>query len=79
MPFRSLADPVDVARAHAAFDRAWSEFKAGNHVLLGSEENERQRLALIVAGYVHVAEDEDDLVRRALRQFRGAEAASSRG
>lgn len=28
MPFTSLSDATDVARAHAAFDRAWEIVKA---------------------------------------------------
>lgn len=66
MPFRSL-DPVDLARAIAALDAAWSE--VADEVPAGSEEQERTRLAYIISSLIVVADDEGDLARRAIERF----------
>lgn len=68
MPFSSLRDPVDLARAQAALEAAWNEVRST--VPEGFEERERARLAYIVAAFLHVAEDEDDLTWRAAERFR---------
>lgn len=68
MPFSSLRDPVDLARASAAIERAWAEVSAS--VEPSEAEKERARLAYIVAGFAMVALDEDDLARRAVERFR---------
>lgn len=68
MPFSSLNDPIDVARAQGAFDTVWSEIRPG--VADADQELERERLANIVACLVHVALDEADLVRRTLERYR---------
>ena len=68
MPFSSLADPVDIARAHAALDRAWAEIQRAG-LILGSEESERSRLAVIISGLAPRAIDEADLVTRAVERF----------
>lgn len=73
MPFSSLTDPVDLARAGAALDAAWSEIRLD--LPDACDERERMRLAYIVAGLVAIAEDEDDLTRRAIEQFRRAQAS----
>lgn len=67
MPFSSLA-PEDIARTKAALDAAWDEVKSA--VPDGLEEQERTRLAYIVASFVTVAEDEYDLARRAIERYR---------
>jgi hypothetical protein len=67
MPFSTLKDPTDVARAHAALERAWAEIKRKPGLV--DPEGERERLAYIIASYVLVALDEDDLVERALTKF----------
>lgn len=68
MPFSSLTDPIDLARAEAAFEKAWAELKPS--LLAGSVEQERNNLAYIVASLVPLALDEDDLARRAIDRFR---------
>ncbi len=68
MPFSSLNDPVDVARAQAALDTAWKEVKTG--IVEDAQERERTRLAYIVASLAHVALDEADLVSRTMAQYR---------
>lgn len=73
MPFSSLSDPVDLARAQGALDSAWDEVRS--IIPHACEEQERIRLAYIVAALVHVAEDEDDLTRRAIERYRQSAAA----
>lgn len=68
MPFSSLTDPVELARADAAIEAAWAELRAS--IPHGLEERERTRLAYIIAALIAVAEDEDDLIRRAVNRFR---------
>ncbi|AZO77695.1 MULTISPECIES: hypothetical protein [unclassified Bosea (in: a-proteobacteria)] len=68
MPFSSLTDPADLARAGAALDAAWDEIKSS--VPEGYDERERVRLAYIVASFSAVAEDEDELIRRAIERYR---------
>lgn len=68
LPFSSLNDPIDVARAQAAMDAAWDKvrvpLKDNAHVV-----EERSRLACIVVGLVGIAEDETDLAGRAVARF----------
>jgi len=73
MPFSSLNDPVEVARARAALDAAWNEIRLS--LSDPYDERERVRLAYIVAHLVLIAEDEDDLTRRAIERFRRAKAS----
>lgn len=69
MPFSSLTDPVDIARAQAALDAAWDKIRPGLDT--GQDlERERQRLAYIVANQVMIAIDDEDLMRRTLEKFR---------
>jgi len=73
MPFSSLSDPVELARAQAALDAAWDEVRST--LPDASDGRERTRLAYIIASLVHVALDEDDLTRRALERYRQSDAA----
>ena len=68
MPFSSLNDPIDVARAQAALDAAWAEVRNSLKENANVVE-ERSRLACIVVGLVGIAEDEADLARRAVDRF----------
>lgn len=68
MPFSSLSDPVDVAKAQAALDRAWEKLVIS--IPPADRERERIRLSYIIAAYALAAMDEDDLVSRALERFR---------
>lgn len=68
MPFSSLHDSVDLARAQAALDAAWDAVKFDIASL--DAERERTKLASIVATMLTHAEDEDDLMRRALKRYR---------
>ncbi|KFC69403.1 hypothetical protein FG93_03449 [Bosea sp. LC85] len=69
MPFSSLRDPVDIARAQAALDAAWEKIRPSLDERQ-DRERERQRLASIVTNLVMVAIDDEDLARRALEKFR---------
>lgn len=71
MPFSSLKDPVDLARAIAAVEEAWAEIRASSYEQLGTEEQERERLKYIVASLVPIALDETELVARAVERFTG--------
>ena len=68
MPFSSLNDPIDVARAQAAFDVVWGEVRLG--IPDGDQERERTRIASIVTSLAQVALDESDLARRTLDRYR---------
>lgn len=68
MPFSSLTNPVDLARAQVALETAWQRLEGG--IDREEHERERTRLAYIVASFALVANDEDDLVERALRRYR---------
>jgi len=68
MPFSSLTDPVELARAAAALEIAWDDLKSTHPEPF--DERERTRLAYIVASLVGIAEDEDDLARRAVQRYR---------
>jgi hypothetical protein len=68
MPFSSMSDPADLARAYAAMEAAWEELK--NAIPEGERDRERIRLAYIIASCAPLALDEDDLTRNALLLFR---------
>jgi hypothetical protein len=71
MPYSTLNDPVDVARACAALDRAWAEIRrsAPAHFICARGMQERERLAVIVVGLAMTAIDETDLAQIAIRKF----------
>ncbi|MGF7055255.1 hypothetical protein GGC47_004466 [Bosea sp. OAE752] len=68
MPFSSLKDPVDLARAHGALEAAWLELK--REIPPEDHEPERVRLAYIVAAFALAAQSEKELVRRSVERFR---------
>lgn len=68
IPFSTLSDPADVARAQAALDAAWADVMSS--VSEADQERERTRLAYIVSSYVLIAGDEDELAQRAVERFR---------
>jgi hypothetical protein len=69
MPFSSLRDPVDIARAQGALDAAWDQIQRRSLPFLGSPEAERTRLAYIVAGLLHATASDSDLVEAAVSRF----------
>jgi len=68
MPFSSLTDPIDLARAQSALEKAWLELRPS--LPAGSGEQERNNLAYIVVSLVPLALNEDDLAQRAIDRFR---------
>jgi hypothetical protein len=68
MPFSSLNDPVDLARAQAVLKAVWDEVRSSTPDAF--EQRQRTRLAYIVAALVAVAEDEEDLRRKVLVLYR---------
>jgi len=68
MPFSSLSDPTDLARAYAALEAVWSEVKAS--IPEPDHERERTKIAYLVAGCARLALDEEDLKQNVLLQYR---------
>jgi hypothetical protein len=68
MPFSSLRDPNDLARAYAVMDAAWDELK--DAVPEDRTAAERIRLAYLVAGLTPLILDDDELKQNVLMQFR---------
>lgn len=64
MPFSSLNDPADLARAYASLEMVWNEVK--DTVPEHDRDKERQRIAYLVAGFAPLALDEEDLTRNVL-------------
>jgi hypothetical protein len=64
MPFSSLNDPADLARAYASLEAVWNEIK--DSVPERDRDRERGRIAYMVAGFAPLALDEDDLTRNVL-------------
>jgi hypothetical protein len=68
MPFSSLKDPSDLARAYAVMDAAWDDLKDG--IPEEQRDSERTRLAYLVASLAPLALDEAVLKQNVLDQFR---------
>jgi len=73
MPFSSLIDPADLARAYAALEAVWNEVKSS--IPDAEHENERTRIAYLTAGFAPLALDEDDLKRNVLFHYKPSLAA----
>lgn len=69
MPFSSLSDPVEIARAHAALERVWVEIERLGVAFHGTPESDRLRAAQIVAGLLTHAVSDEELVQRAVARF----------
>lgn len=68
MPFSSLNDPAELARARAALEAAWNEIKAG--LVEAVHDRERTRLAYIVASLAKSTKSQEDLTRGAIERYR---------
>lgn len=68
MPFSSLVDPADLARAYAAMEAAWNE--VAESIPEDRRKEERTRLAYLIASLATLALDEEDLKINALLRFR---------
>lgn len=71
MPFSSLNDPGDLARANRVLDAAWAKIQEFD-LVRGEPEMERTSLAYIVAGLLLSAETEEELVASVVARFRSA-------
>jgi hypothetical protein len=69
MPFSSLRDPVEMARAHAVLERVWAEVQRLGIDYQGTADGERTRAAQIVMGLMAHSATDDDLVRQAVGRF----------
>jgi len=67
IPFSSMNDPVDLARAQAALETAWNEIRPT--VAAEDAAKERAKLAYIVAGLVAVVEDRKNLRKRVVERY----------
>lgn len=67
MPFSSLSDPTDIARAYASLEAVWNQVKAS--IPASEHAQERAKIAYLIAGFAPVALDEDDLTRNVLFQL----------
>ncbi|KRE03483.1 hypothetical protein ASE61_13550 [Bosea sp. Root670] len=64
MPFSSLNDPADLARAYASLEKVWNRVK--DTVAECDHAKERERIAYMVAAFAPLALDEDDLTQNVL-------------
>ncbi len=67
MPFSSLRDPSDLARAYAVMDAAWKEVE--DSIPEPNRDAERLRLAYLIASCAGSALDEDALRQSVLLRF----------
>ncbi len=77
MPFSSLTNPADLARAQAAMEAAWNEIRPT--VASEALERERLRLVYIVSALTGRTGEEDDLTRLAIERYQRAIQAEGRG
>jgi hypothetical protein len=68
MPFMSLRDSSDLARAYAVLEATWDELKSG--IPEEQQDAARKRLAYLIAGLAPLAIDEKDLSKNVLRRCR---------
>jgi hypothetical protein len=73
MPFSSLSDPADLARAYAALEAVWNEVK--ETIPERQHERERTKIACLIASLAPLALDEEDLMQNALLHYRQSAAA----
>ncbi|SEG59624.1 hypothetical protein SAMN04488115_107207 [Bosea lathyri] len=69
MPFRSIAEPEDLARLTATFDTVWAILEEQRPVDPLSVAAERERLGHIIVTLWR-ADPDCDLVTKAVQQFR---------
>lgn len=69
MPFSSLSDPHEIARARAALEEVWAEIGRLEIDYHGTLEGERVRAAHIVVGLLSQPISDVELVRQAVVRF----------
>lgn len=77
MPFSSLRDPIDIARAQRAMEAAWAEIKPT--VPPDALDRERLRLVYIVTALANRTGDQSDLTQLAIERYQRAIRAEGRG
>jgi len=68
MPFSSLNDPNDLARACRVLDSAWAKIQELN-LVRGDPEAERTSLAYVVAGLLQSGGSDDELIEATIARF----------
>ena len=68
VPFSSMVDPIDVARAQGALDAAWGI--VGRDIAEPLRPGARLELAFMVAKLIPIVADEVELAQRAIKLFR---------
>ena len=68
MPFTSLTDPSQLAKADEALEILWQRVRSETPE--ESQRSERTKLAYIVAGFAPLAIDQQDLIENALAVYR---------
>lgn len=81
VPFSSFSGLADIARCRAVLERAWPIVEP--EIAEADRDLQKTRLAYIIAAFVQVADEDDDLIRRAVERFRnpsrGRDSASEFG
>ncbi len=67
MPFSSLSDPADLARAYAVLDAVWDELRAT--IPIAEHQRQRTRIAYLVLECRPLALDEEDLRKSVLLRY----------
>lgn len=67
MPFSSLSDPADLARAHALLEAAWGQLE--NRIPLADRAEARTQLTYLAATSLQSSIEEADLVQHIIDKF----------
>lgn len=79
MPFSSLHDPADLARACRLLDTAWARI-GERCVGRGESESERTQLAYMIAALLRSGESDEMLIEAAIKRYvAAAEEGSGTG
>lgn len=70
LPFSSLNNPTDIARAHAAVQKAWAQILPSLVDDAALRERLRLRLAYIVSDLMRRVPSDDDLAAQAIEKLR---------
>jgi hypothetical protein len=68
MPFSSLSDPSDLARAYAVLDAVWEQVKGS--IPAAEHQRQRTRIAYLVLECTALALDEEELRKNVLIRYR---------
>ncbi|MDX3810030.1 hypothetical protein ACXIUS_09055 [Bosea thiooxidans] len=76
MPFSSLGDPADIARAYAAWDAIWEE--VAERIPDAHHDREKRRIAYLIVEFAPMALDEEDLKRNVLLRLSAVSSGVTR-